>query len=84
MNTRLIQKRENCGLSRKELAVSIEVSISTIEKVEKGTRRASPDLALKWGRKIGIKETQLFKYFFINKSDIMSCGDGNEPLQPTG
>lgn len=75
MNDLLIKKRKILELTRKELAAMLGVSLSMVEKVEKGTRRASPDLAFKWGKTIGIKETQLFKYFFANKSDIMSDDD---------
>lgn len=72
MNELLIEKRERAGLTRKQVAESIGVSLSMVEKVEKGTRRASPDLAKKWGKEIGVKETQMFKYFFDNEQDIMS------------
>lgn len=73
MNELLINSRECVGLTRRQVAERIGVSLSMVEKVEKGTRRASPDLAKKWGREIGVREAQLFKYFFANGSDIMSC-----------
>ena len=72
MNKLLIGKRENLGLTRKQLAEYMGISISMVEKVEKGTRRASPDLARRWGKRLGIKESQLFEYFFDYQSDIMS------------
>ena len=60
----LVQKREKAKLERKKLAELLGISRSMVEKVEKGTRRASPSLAKKWGQKIGIPESQLFRYFF--------------------
>jgi len=76
VNELLIQKRENLGFTRKQIAEITRISVSMVEKVEKGTRRASPDLARRWGKQLGIKESQLFKYFFDCQSDIMSdCAD---------
>ena len=87
MNVLLIQKRENLGFTRKQIADSTGISVSMVEKVEKGTRRASPDLARRWGEQLGIKEGQLFKYFFAHKQDIMSDftnGVDQQPMSSTG
>lgn len=69
MNELLIKAREKKKLERKELAELLGVSRSMVEKVERGVRRASPDLAKKWGSKLGIKETQIYRYFFTYKPD---------------
>lgn len=73
MNDLLIKQRENKKISRKELAEALYISYSMVLKVESGIRRASPDLAKKWGDKIGLKETQLYQYFFAIKPDNMTC-----------
>lgn len=72
MRSLLVQKREKVKVERKKLAEFLGISRSMVEKVEKGTRNASPSLAKKWGQKIGIPESQLFRYFFDKQSDNMS------------
>lgn len=71
MNELLINLRESKNISRKELANFLGISLSMVEKVERGVRRVSPDLAIKWGNKLGLKETQLYQYFFTYKPDNM-------------
>lgn len=75
MNYSLIRLRKKKKISRKELSELVEISESMIEKVERGTRRASPDLARNWGRVLGLEESQLYQYFFTEKPDIM-CRNG--------
>ncbi len=71
MNQLLIKRREQKKKSRKELAFLLKISKSMVEKVERGVRRASPDLAKKWGTELGLKEAQLYKYFFASEPDNM-------------
>lgn len=52
------------------------ISLSMVEKVEKRSRRPSPDLARLWAAMLGIKETQIYKHFFDFKPDNM-CRDGD-------
>lgn len=78
MNSKLIDLREAKDISRTELSRILEISRSMIEKVERGTRRASPDLAKKWGLLLGLKESQLYHYFFANKPDNM-CKTSSDP-----
>lgn len=72
MRNSLVEKRKKAKVLRKQLAELLGISLSMVEKVEKGTRTASPSLAKRWGQKIGIPETQLFRYFFDKQSDNMS------------
>ena len=72
MRTILIEKRKKSNIERQELADFLGISLSTVEKVEKGTRNPSPGLAKRWGQKIGIPDSQLFRYFFDDQSDNMS------------
>lgn len=83
VNDLLVKARENKRLSRKELAEALEISVSMVAKVENCIRRASPDLACRWAEKLGIKETQLYKYFFDYKPDYKSCkvGENDKLLQ---
>lgn len=82
MNELLVNKRVKKNISRTGLAELLGVSLSMIIKVEKGSRTASPNLAKRWGEKIGIKETQLYKYFFNNRLDDKSnCSDGMQDEQ---
>lgn len=71
MNQLLIKRREKKKKSRQELAILLNISKSMVEKVERGVRRASPDLAKKWGDVLGLKEAHLYKYFFALKPDNM-------------
>ncbi|HWR06178.1 helix-turn-helix transcriptional regulator [Sporomusa sp.] len=75
MNEILIKARERKGITRKELAEILKISFSMVEKVERGVRRASPDLAKKWGDELGIKESQIYRYFFVIKPDNMCQSD---------
>ena len=72
MRTLLVEKRKQANVSRKDLAVFLGISLSMVEKVEKGTRTASPTLAKKWGHKVGVPDSQLFRYFFDEQSDNIS------------
>jgi transcriptional regulator with XRE-family HTH domain len=78
VNELLTKARERKRLTRKEMADFLGISLSMVEKVEKGSRRASPDLAKKWGDRLGIKETQLYKYFFAHKADNMCRESADE------
>ena len=79
MNGLLVESREKKKITRKKLAEVLSISISMVEKVENGSRRASPDLARRWGNALGIKETQLYKYFFTEKQDNMSSDNPDLP-----
>ncbi|MCE5286965.1 MAG: helix-turn-helix domain-containing protein [Pelosinus sp.] len=50
MNELLIKRREKKKISRSKLAEILNISHSMVEKVERGVRRASPDLAREWGK----------------------------------
>jgi transcriptional regulator with XRE-family HTH domain len=73
INALLVNLRNSKKISRKELAKFLNISYSMVEKVERGSRRASPYLAKKWGNKLGIKDSQLYQYFFDIESDYKSC-----------
>lgn len=78
MNNLLIDAREKKGITRRELADFLEISLSMVEKVEKGIRQASPGLAKKWGDQLGLKETQLYRYFFAYQPDN-KCREEQNP-----
>lgn len=56
-------------MTRKELSTRLHISFSMIEKVERGVRRASPDLAKGWANELGIDEEKIYKYFFAYTPD---------------
>lgn len=60
----LIAQRKQFGLKRQEIADLLGISYSTVAKVEKGTRRASPDLAKRWSAVLNIAPNEIFNYFF--------------------
>ncbi len=67
------------SMSLDELAKALDVSKSMVEKVEKGTRRASIDLAKRWAKFLNIAD--IWGAFYADPTDNM-CVITN--LQPTG
>ena len=83
MNNLLIESRGKRQMTRRELANSLDISLSMVEKVERGIRQASPGLAKKWGNLLGLKDTQLYRYFFAYQPDN-KCRREREPENTNG
>ena len=75
-----IEARKKVKMSRKRLARILAVCPSTIEKVEKGQRNPSVELAKKWSEALKLEDT--WEVFFDNESDNMS--NNNSTYCPTG
>jgi len=60
---KLIEIRKAKDISTKELKGRLKVCISTIEKVENGTRRASIELAIKWAEALNIRRKMIWDVF---------------------
>ena len=71
MREKLIGQRLKKGLSINMLADKLEISESTIRKVESGCRRPSVVLAKRWADELKIPGSKILKYFFDFNSDNM-------------
>ena len=63
--------RKKKHISVQKLACDLQISESTVWKVEAGRRTPSPSIAKRWAVYLGVPESKIFKYFFELKSDIM-------------
>jgi Predicted transcriptional regulators len=83
MRTKLIEYRGN--IEREALAKVLEVSVSMIEKVEKGTRHPSIKLAKRWAKYLKIDD--IWGVFFADSTDYMCANkklSSISDLPPTG
>lgn len=71
MREKLIGRRVRKGISVNTLADKLDISESTIRKVETGLRRPSVVLAKRWADELKIPSSKIIKYFFDLKADNM-------------